>query len=122
EGGDVHAEQRHWESALQDFSMLTAVAGAVTADQALAELDASLRRTRPLPARPLRGLHVVGDIAGIGPGYAGAWIAGATDSALPLGLRLNPLLPRRLQVEAGMPRSSPQEALQRSRVLVREAI
>ncbi|MBN1237932.1 MAG: PD-(D/E)XK nuclease family protein, partial [Gammaproteobacteria bacterium] len=116
------ADQRHWEAALRDFAMLTPIVGAVPEARALAELDASLRRTRPANPVPLRGVHVLRSIAAIGPGYAGAWIAGATDSELPAPARLNPLLPRHVQVDAGMPWSSPQDALRRSRELVAEAV
>jgi probable DNA repair protein len=104
-----------WNRALDELAALTPIVGRLSLGRALAELDAVLARPGRSRRLPIMGIHVLGDMADIGPGYDGAWIAGLTDAALPRPVSLNPLLPRALQVEHAMPWSSPGDALARSR-------
>ena len=106
--GDAHALLL-WQAAIDDFTRLTPITGAIGYDDALAELQRSLERAVPDPL-PVRGIHVLGRIDDVGPGYEAAWIAGFTDASWPEPARCNPLLPRALQRAHGMPWSTPQDA------------
>ena len=103
-----------WESALQAFAELTPVTGPLTARSAVAALKAILEEPGVEGPLTLRGLHIVADMDQVGPGYDAAWVTGLTESSWPPPARLNPLLPRRLQAEHGMPWASPADAVQRA--------
>ncbi|HEX7080301.1 MAG TPA: PD-(D/E)XK nuclease family protein [Gammaproteobacteria bacterium] len=115
------AERQSWERALEDVARLTPIVGAIRAPRALAELEAGLRGG-PLAPMPVTGIHVLADLGDVGPGYAGCWVAGVAATAYPRPVRVNPLLPRSLQAEHGLPWSSPRDALLRSRALVARLI
>ncbi len=104
-----------WDRALAEFAQLTPVLGAIPLGAALDELERILDRPQPAAPLPVWGVHVFGNIDDIGPGYDRAWITGVSDSRWPEPARDNPLLPRRLQLEHGMPASDPLAALARSR-------
>jgi ATP-dependent helicase/nuclease subunit B len=106
--GDTHALLL-WQAAMDDFTRLTPITGAIGYEDALAELQRVLERAVPDPL-PVRGIHVLGRIDDVGPGYEAAWIAGLTDASWPEPVRCNPLLPRALQRAHGMPWSTPQDA------------
>lgn len=106
--GDPHALLL-WQAAIEDVTRLTPITGAIGYDEALAELQRSLDRAMPDPL-PIHGIHVLGRIDDVGPGYEAAWIAGFTDASWPEPARCNPLLPRALQRTHGMPWSTPQDA------------
>ncbi len=80
-----------WQAAIDDFTRLTPIIGAIGYDDALAELQRSLERAVPDPL-PVRGIHVLGRIDDVGPGYEAAWITGFTDASWPEPARCNPLL------------------------------
>jgi hypothetical protein len=63
---------------------------------------------------PISGVHVLGHIDDVGPGYDAVWVAGFTDAAWPEPAHGNPLLPLRLQRAHGMPYCSPRDAHERS--------
>jgi ATP-dependent helicase/nuclease subunit B len=102
-----------WQSTLDELSRLTAIAGEITLDAALAEVARLLERAAPA-ALPLRGVHVLARVDDVGPGYAAVWVSGFTDTTWPQPLRGNPLLPIALQRAHGMPYSSPRDAQERS--------
>jgi ATP-dependent helicase/nuclease subunit B len=108
-------EARAWESALTELARLTPIVGRISASRARAELASVLARDGRRRRLPYSGVHVLESIANVGPGYAAAWLAGMTDGVMPRPVALNPLLPRALQVGAGMPWASPADALARSR-------
>ncbi len=118
--GEESAQE--WDWALAEFAQLTPVLGAVPIGTALDELERILHR--PQPAAPLTfcGVHVFASIDDIGPGYDRVWITGFSDSRWPEPARDNPLLPRRLQLEHGMPASDPLAALDRSRKSVQRLL
>jgi probable DNA repair protein len=98
-----------WQAGLDDLARLTAILGELPIDAALQEFERILERPAPA-ALPLRGVHVLGHIDDVGPGYDAVWVTGFTDSFWPEAPQGNPLLPRALQRLHGMPRSSPQAA------------
>lgn len=105
---------RAWEEALTGFARLTPILGTCTQETALEQLRAVAEA--PLPVGlPLHGLHILARADDVGPGYAGVWIAGATDRNWPEPARLNPLLPALLQIRHGMPWSTPADSLARAR-------
>src|SRR5690606_30681339 len=115
-GPSAAAEQAAYEDALVELARLTPIVASLTADEALAELEAGMSREL-FAALPLAGVHVLADLADVGPGYAGVWLTGATDAELPRPVALRPFLPPDLQIAAGIPWSSPRDALARSRAL-----
>lgn len=102
-----------WQAALDELARLTPVLGEVTIDAALLELERILGNTAPAPL-PVRGVHLLGRIEQVGPGYSAAWATGFTDAYWPEAPAGNPLLPRALQRAHGMPRATPQDARDRS--------
>lgn len=98
-----------WQAALDSLARLTPILGDVSFGTALRELERALESPEPT-APPVRGIHVLGHIDEVGPGYAGVWATGFTDTYWPEGARGNPLLPRALQRAAAMPRATPQLA------------
>jgi probable DNA repair protein len=102
-----------WQRALDELARLTPIIGEVSFDRALAEL-AQLLNGKAAPALPVRGIHVLGRIEDVGPGYDAVWATGFTDAAWPEPPRGNPLLPLALQRAHGMPYSSPSDARERS--------
>ncbi|HVY66251.1 MAG TPA: PD-(D/E)XK nuclease family protein [Gammaproteobacteria bacterium] len=102
-----------WQSALDELARLTPVLGELSIDAALFELESILASPAPAPA-PVRGVHLLSRIEQVGPGYAAAWATGFTDAFWPEAPHGNPLLPRALQRAHGMPRSTPQDARDRS--------
>src|SRR5690606_17129859 len=116
-GHAAEAEQGLYEDALVELARLTPIVGSLTAAEALAELEAGMTREPPA-ALPLAGVHVLADLGDVGPGYAGVWVTGATDAALPRPVELRPFLPPDAQIAAGLPWSSPRDALERSRALL----
>lgn len=102
-----------WQGSLEELGRLTPIVGEVSLHAALAELARILESTRPATL-PVRGIHVLGHIEDVGPGYDAVWVAGFTDSAWPEPARGNPLLPLRLQRAHAMPYCSPRDAEARS--------
>ena len=98
-----------WQGSLDELARLTPIVGEIAIDAALQELERILERPAPA-ALPLRGLHVLGHIDDVGPGYDAAWATGFTDALWPETAQGNPLLPRALQRAHGMPKASPQAA------------
>ena len=111
-----------WDWALAEFAQLTPVLGPIPIGTALDELERILRRPQPAAPLSLCGVHVFASIDDVGPGYDRAWITGFSDSRWPEPARDNPLLPRRLQIEHGMPASDPLAALDRSRQSVQRLV
>ncbi|HEX6999084.1 MAG TPA: PD-(D/E)XK nuclease family protein [Gammaproteobacteria bacterium] len=109
-----HETLRAWEAALGELRRLTPVLGAVSATEALRELeDIAGGQRRPAPL-PVAGVFVLAHPDEVGPGYDAVWLTGFADARWPEPTRLNPLLPRRLQRAHGMPWATPQDALRRS--------
>ncbi len=102
-----------WQAALDELARLTPVLGELSIDAALFELERILASPAPAPL-PVRGVHLLGRIEQVGPGYAATWATGFTDAYWPEAPTGNPLLPRALQRAHGMPRATPQDARDRS--------
>jgi ATP-dependent helicase/nuclease subunit B len=103
-----------WQSALDELARLTPITGEVSLASALTELTRILERTALASPLALRGVHVLRHIDDVGPGYAGVWATGFTDTFWPESPHGNPLLPLALQRSLGMPYASPQDAERRS--------
>ena len=102
-----------WHGSLDELARLTPILGDVTLDAALAELERILARPGPT-VLPVSGIHVLGQIGDVGPGYTGTWVTGLTDSAWPEPSHGNPLVPLTVQREHAMPYCSPRDAEERS--------
>ncbi len=110
-------ELEHFEEALVEVARLTPVVGALSASEALTDLEECMSR-EPSAALPVAGVHVLASLADVGPGYSGLWVTGATDDRLPRPVELRPFLPPNVQIAAGIPWSSPHDALERTRTLL----
>ena len=102
-----------WERALNELSLLTPIVGAISMTEALAELELVLEQPRAGGPIPLSGISLLERPEDIGPGYDAVWLAGITDTRWPRPAKANPLLPLRLQLDNGMPGSSPQDSSER---------
>jgi probable DNA repair protein len=102
-----------WQASLDEIARLTPVLGEISIDAALFELERILATSAPAPL-PVRGVHLLGRIEQVGPGYGVVWATGFTDAYWPEAPIGNPLLPRALQRAHGMPRATPQDARDRS--------
>jgi probable DNA repair protein len=102
------------ESALDRFAQLTPILGGLSCTNALHELESLLGRRQLDGPLSLTGLHVFSHVDQVGPGYSGVWVTGLTDTSWPEPARMNPLLPRALQIAHDMPWASPADALARS--------
>jgi len=102
-----------WQGSLEELGRLTPIVGEISLHAALAELKLILERARP-DTLPVRGVHVLGHVDDVGPGYDAVWVAGFTDAAWPEPAHGNPLLPLRLQRAHAMPYCSPRDAEVRS--------
>ncbi len=102
-----------WQASLDELARLTPVLGELSIDAALLELERILLSPAPAPL-PVRGVHLLGRIEQVGPGYSAAWATGFTDAYWPEAPMGTPLLPRALQRTHGMPRATPQDARDRS--------
>ena len=91
-----------WQSTLDELSRLTPIVGEISLDAAVAEVATLLERTAPA-VLPVRGLHVLGRVEDVGPGYDAVWVTGFTDAAWPQPPHGNPLLPVALQRVHAMP-------------------
>jgi len=103
-----------FESALDRFGQLTPILGGLSCTNALQELESMLGRPQLDGPLSLTGLHVFSHVDQVGPGYSGVWVTGLTDTSWPEPTRMNPLLPRALQIAHDMPWASPADALARS--------
>lgn len=103
-----------WERGLAQLVTLTPMLGEIGPAAALAELRVPLGTARHEGAFPRGGLHVLTRMDQVGPGYDAAWVTGLTATSFPEPARINPLLPRALQVAQGMPRSTPGDATRRA--------
>jgi ATP-dependent helicase/nuclease subunit B len=108
---DMESAADAWEHALEDFTRLTPLLGTLPMSDAVAELRRLLEQPRAAGPMPARGVHVLGSVDAVGPGYASVWVTGLTDRHWPTPARLNPLLPRALQVAHRMPAATPADAL-----------
>jgi probable DNA repair protein len=104
---------RAFDAALATLAELTPVTGELAREQAIEELRTILEQPGRAPL-PLFGVHVLEHIDDVGPGYTGVWVTGLTDQHWPEQARMNPLLPRRLQVAHGLPWATPAEAMARA--------
>lgn len=104
-----------WDGALARFVELTPVLGAITQTRAIEELRAITRSASAAGPLPFHGVHVLGRLDDVGPGYAAVWLTGLTDRSFPEAPRTNPLLPRALQIAHRMPGAVPGDSMRSAR-------
>jgi len=100
-----------WQDLLARFAGLTAVTGPQKGTAALDQLRRMAAEVVFQPETPPAPLQVLGMLETPGLGFDAMWVGGLHDLAWPRPLRPHPLLPVRLQREAGMPRCCPQTEL-----------
>lgn len=103
--------QSAWDNAWADFAELTPILGPIphaTALDVFGEIVAANSVHEPMT---LRGVVLVTQIAQVGPGFAGAWVAGYTDDSATPADGANPLLPWAVQAKLGIPGAQPEQAL-----------
>lgn len=103
--------QNAWDNAWARFSELTAILGAIdqgAAFDVLGEIVATESIYQPMG---LEGVVLLTRIDQVGPGFAGAWIAGFSDEGVTSPDSANPLLPRALQARLGIAGATPESAL-----------
>ena len=103
-----------FEQIWSGFAELTPVVGLLTAGQAWDELARVARGQSVHEPLALSGVHLLPGLERIGPGYAGAWIAGFSDQAWPPAPEHDSLLPWSLRTGHRMPGADPGHALEQS--------
>jgi probable DNA repair protein len=104
-----------WNSAWAAFSELTPIVGAIDRSRALDAFGGIVAKQSIYEPMPLDGVHLMHRIGQVGPGFAGAWIAGFSDDRFPEPNSANPLLPWPVQTAHRMPGASPEETLAAAR-------
>ncbi len=96
-----------WQDLLARFAGLTAVTGPQKGAAALQQLRRMAAEVVFQPETPPAPVQVLGLLETPGLGFDAMWVGGLHDLAWPRPLRPHPLLPVKLQREAGMPRCCP---------------
>lgn len=96
-----------WQDLLARFAGLSAVTGPQKGAAALDQLRRMAADVVFQPETPPAPVQVLGMLETPGLGFDAMWVGGLHDLAWPRPLRPHPLLPVRLQREAGMPRCCP---------------
>jgi ATP-dependent helicase/nuclease subunit B len=111
-----------WDSAMNEFSTLTAITGKISQTTALDQFERILARPQPTGPLPLYGLTLLERPEDVGPGYDAVWLTGFTDGQWPQRVRPNPLLSTRMQLVKSMPGSSPAEGLLRAQRITKRLV
>lgn len=106
-----------WDEALSEFAALEATVAPLTAEGALATLRRGLGQRRFQVEDPGRPVQVLSIDEAAGLEFDFLWVAGLHAEVWPAPPSPDPFLPLALQRAAGMPHSSPQERLERARML-----
>lgn len=106
--------RERWCRMLEEYAAASALIGAVSAREALAQLQAIARRTRFAPASPDVAVLVTAATADPIVEYDGIWIAGLHEGVFPRPARLEGLLPAALQHAAGVVEANPRALLGRA--------
>jgi len=106
-----------WHNLLSEFAGLDDVLGRLTWAGAAAELRAmageAIHQGETVSESPV---EVLGLLESSGLSFDAIWILGAHEAALPARCAPNPFIPVYLQKKAGLPRVSPEQALEFDRV------
>jgi probable DNA repair protein len=114
--GDLPDSIRNaWDAAWSAFAELTAITGELDQSAAIREFDRVLGRQSLYRPLARSGIHVLAGLKDVGPGYAGAWIAGFSDLNWPESLSRNPLIPWSIRLQCGMPDAAPDHGLEIAR-------
>ncbi len=100
-----------WTRVTTEFCGLTPILGEFRYDDAVAQLERVLRRTKRPIELPVAGITFFSSIEQVGPGYDAAWSTGMSDSAWPRSAQMDHLLPARLQRAHRMPFATPEATL-----------
>jgi len=97
------------DALLVRYTGLAVAANDLDSEQAVCLLDRLAQGSPFQPQRdPLARLDVLGLLEAEGGHWAGVWVLGLNDEALPASPRPNPLLPLSVLREAGAPRATPE--------------
>ena len=101
-----------WKTALSTFAGTDAVAGEMTAAEALSLLTRIIAGTDFQPESPDTPVQVLRTLEASGLEFDHLWAAGLDDESWPKAASPDPFLPIGLQREAGVPRCSPERELE----------
>ncbi|HNP36448.1 MAG TPA: PD-(D/E)XK nuclease family protein [Woeseiaceae bacterium] len=117
--GDFQLDNR-WRGLLNEFASLELVCPSMTGIEAVTRLAGLAGETVFQPETEGAVLHVIGPLEAAGMEFDQLWIGGATATSWPPPARPLPLVSRQLQIEYGMPDSSPADTAEHAgRVLDR---
>jgi probable DNA repair protein len=102
-----------WDTALNDFCLLTPIVGTLSMSEALAEFERTVAEPRAAGPVPIFGLTILERVEDVAAGYDAVWVTGMTDTEWPRPATPNPLLPLQLQADHDMPGCAPRETLLR---------
>lgn len=103
--------QNTWDNAWEGFAELTPILGPISHATALDVFGEIVAANSVYEPMGLRGVVLLTQIAQVGPGFSGAWVAGFTDDSATPTDGVNPLLPWAVQARLGMPGAQPEQAL-----------
>ena len=116
-GSESFQAARRFERLIDAVAEAGPLVDSCGAPAALAHLVAGAERTFA-PERGAATVHVLGYLESVGCRFSNLWVTGLTDRAWPGTVRTNPLVPRRLLIEARVPRCTPDDELAFARRLV----
>jgi ATP-dependent helicase/nuclease subunit B len=103
--------QSAWDNAWAGFAELTPILGLIPHSAALDVFGEIVAANSIYEPMGLRGIVLLTQIAEVGPGFSGAWVAGFTDDLAAPTDGANPLLPWAVQAKLGIPGAQPEQAL-----------
>jgi len=115
-----HQALGKWHETLAQFARLERVAGRMGFGEALARLKRIAGEALFQPEMPEVPVQVLGVLEAAGLEFDHLWVMGLSDEAWPLRPGANPLIPVRVQREAGVPNASPAATLDLARRLTAE--
>ncbi len=111
-----------WRELLEEFSSLGTVSGTLSGTRALARLGLIAADTVFQPEQLDTAIDVLGPMETAGQTFDALWIAGLTDAEWPGTARPSPLLSLKLQRDAGMRDSSPEQRLGHQATLLAQLV
>lgn len=111
-----------WRDALGELASLDATGVLLSRANAIGQIKQICRETIFQPQSPAASIQVLGMYEVNGLRFDHLWVVGLYNDSWPTSARPNPFIPGKLQLDAGMPGSSPQRELEVARVITRRLL
>ena len=111
-----------WRDALGELASLDATGVLLSRANAIGQIQHICREMIFQPQSPAASIQVLGLYEVNGLRFDHLWVTGLHNDNWPTSARPNPFIPGKLQLDAGMPGSSPQRELEVARVITRRLL